>query len=325
MNLLVTGGAGYIGSICVEKLVGLNYQVVVVDNLKVGYRAAVNHEAIFYEGNFGDRNLLEKIFRTHNIEVVLHFAADTKVNDSMINPAQFFHNNLVNGITLIDVMLKFDCRRIIFSSTAAIFGEPLYVPIDEKHSLSPINPYGESKLMFEKILDWYHKAYGLKYNSLRYFNAAGASELLGNANPDVSLLIPVIIKVLLCKHKKLKIFGNDYPTKDGTCIRDYIHVLDLAQAHILALEQLEVNPNSKYNLGNGKGFSNLEVVKTLETVTGEKIPYEFAARRLGDPSVIVASSDLAKQELGWNPQYSNLEQIVDSAWKWHKTHHNGYN
>jgi len=324
MILLVTGGAGYIGSICVEELLLQGHKVIVIDNLQEGHREAVSPEAIFYEGDFGDRSLLKIIFQKHPIDAVIHFAADTRVESSMTDPSQFFNNNVVNGITLLDAMRKFGCKRIIFSSSAAVYGEPHYNPVDENHPKLPVNPYGESKLMFEKILNWYHKAYDFKFNALRYFNAAGAGKTLGDAKQNVSLLIPVVIQVLLGQREKLQIFGNDYQTKDGTCIRDYIHVLDLAKAHIHALENLDKHPNGKYNLGNGQGFSNLEVVKTVELVSGRKVPFEFSPRRPGDPETLVASSDLAHQELGWKPKYAKLEQIVGSAWEWHKNHPRGY-
>ena len=324
MELLVTGGAGYIGSVCVEELLLQGHKVIVIDNLQEGHREAVFPEAIFYEGDFGDRSFLEMIFQKHPIDAVIHFAADTRVESSMTDPSQFFNNNVVNGITLLNVMRKFGCDRMIFSSSAATFGEPQYNPIDEKHPQMPVNPYGESKLMFEKILDWYHIAYGLKFNALRYFNAAGASKRRGDAKRTVTLLIPVTIQVLLGQREKLYIFGNDYETKDGACIRDYIHVSDLVQAHIQVLENLDKHPDGKYNLGNGQGFSNLEVVKTVELVSGRKVPFEFAPRRPGDPAVLIASSDLAKQELNWKPKYAKLEQIVGSAWEWHRKHPNGY-
>ncbi|MBU4344101.1 MAG: UDP-glucose 4-epimerase GalE [Proteobacteria bacterium] len=324
MALLVTGGAGYIGSICVEEFLLQGHKVVVIDNLQEGHREAVLPEAVFYEGDFGDRSLLRTIFQKHSIDAVIHFAADTRVESSMTDPGQFFNNNVVNGITLLNAMREADCDRIIFSSSAATFGEPQYIPVDEKHPQLPINPYGESKLMFEKILDWYHSAYGLKFNALRYFNAAGASKRFGDAKCHVTLLIPVTIQVLLAQREKLQIFGNDYTTKDGTCIRDYIHVLDLVQAHVQALENLDKHPNGKYNLGNGQGFSNLEVVKTVELVTGRKVTYEFAPRRPGDPAVLIASSDLARQELHWKPKYAKLKDIVASAWEWHRKHPNGY-
>lgn len=324
MRLLVTGGAGYIGSICVELLLNEGHEVVVVDNLQEGHKEAVIDGAVFYEGDFGRRDLLQEIFQAHEIDGVIHFAAETTIAFSMTDPGLYFHNNLVNGITLLDLMREFDCKRMIFSSTAATFGEPQYTPIDEKHPQKPINAYGESKLMFEKVLDWYHQAYGLEFNSFRYFNAAGASERLGEAHRHESHLIPVIIQVILGQRENMRIFGNDYPTKDGTCIRDYVHVIDLAEAHIKALENIDRHPNEKYNLGNGQGFSNLEVLRTVESVTREKVPFDFAPRRPGDPAVLVASSHLARQDIGWNPRFQDLETIVASAWEWHKAHPNGY-
>ena len=246
----------------------------------------------------------------------------------MTNASIYFNNNVVNSMNLLDTMRKFNCKRIIFSSTAATFGEPQYTPIDESHPQKPINAYGESKLMFEKILNWYNRAYGLKYNTFRYFNAAGAPERLGEAPRHESHLIPMVIRSIINKNQEkaqLKIFGNDYPTKDGTCVRDYIHVIDLARAHILALENLNHHPTGMYNLGNGNGFTNLEVVKMVEKVSGEKVNFKFAPRRIGDPAVLIATSELAKKELGWKPKYNKLESIVKSAWDWHLKFPNCYN
>lgn len=324
MTLLVTGGAGYIGSVCVEVLTGHGYDVAVVDNLQEGHREAVPEGIPFYEGNYGDRDLLNRIFGECAIDGVLHFAADTKVEESMADPGKYFRNNVLHGIALLDAMRAHDCSRIIFSSTAATFGEPCYVPVDEGHPQVPVNPYGESKLMYERILEWYHRAHGIKYSALRYFNAAGASGRLGDAHRKITLLIPVVAQVLLGQRKTLSIFGNDYPTEDGTCVRDYIHVIDLAEAHVLALEKLDENPHSCYNLGNGKGFSNLQVVRTMEEVTGMKVPWEFAGRRAGDPAVLIASSERARKELDWNPRYNSLKAIVSSAWEWHRRHPEGY-
>jgi len=324
MFILVTGGAGYIGSICVEQLIEKSHNVIVVDNLKEGHEEAIHSEAIFYKEGFGNYSIIKKIFNSHKIDAVMHFAAETTIEISMTDPAIYFKNNLINSINLLEIMREFSCKKMIFSSTAAIFGEPNYTPIDENHPQKPINAYGESKLMFEKVLDWYHKAYGLQFNIFRYFNAAGATERLGEDHRHESHLIPIIFQVVLGQKNKLQIFGGDYPTKDGTCIRDYIHVIDLAQAHILALENLECHPNGKYNLGNGKGFSNLEALKMVEKVTGKTVPFEIAPRRLGDPAVLLASSELAKNDLGWKPYYYELESIIFSAWKWHRTHPEGY-
>lgn len=330
IRVLVTGGAGYIGSVCVEELHNQGYSVVVVDNLKEGHREALIPEAVFYEGNFGDRALLSDIFGGHKIDAVIHFAAETTVEFSMTDPQLYFVNNLVQSIHLLEAMKKYGCRDIIFSSTAATFGEPEYIPIDEKHVQKPINAYGESKLMFEKVLDWYHFAYGLRFNVFRYFNAAGASARLGEDHAKETHLIPIILKAAHnVKTRKsfgrsFKVFGNDYPTIDGTCVRDYIHVVDLAKAHILSLKNLDTYPNAKYNLGNGEGFSILQVIEVAKKVTGVDIPYEFAGRRAGDPATLVASSEKIRQETGWAPLYPDLESIIKTAWDWHEKHPGGY-
>jgi UDP-glucose 4-epimerase len=324
LKLLVTGGAGYIGSICVEQLLKMENKVVVIDNLQEGNRDAAAPDAEFIKGDYGDKKLLIKVFDEFKIEAVIHFAAETTIKESMTDPSLYFHNNLINGINLLDVMKEFACKKIIFSSTAAIFGEPEYTPIAENHPTNPINSYGESKLLFERVLDWYKRAYGLKFNTFRYFNAAGASEKYGECHRNESHLIPLLIKVALGQLEDFKLFGNDYPTKDRTCVRDYIHVIDIASAHILALDNLEKHPQGKYNLGNGEGFTNLEVLKMVESVSGEKIKYEFGPRRYGDPSTLIASAKKARQELGWRPKYPGLEDIVRSAWDWHKKYPRGY-
>ena len=324
MTILVTGGAGYIGSICVEELLRQDHEVIVIDNLQEGHREAVCPQATLYEGDIGDRFLLDNLFHDFHIETVMHFAAEATVEFSMKDPQLFFKTNVAKGLVLLDVMKENGCNKMIFSSTAALFGNPEYVPIDEKHPEQPINAYGESKLMYERILEWYHSAYGLQYNSFRYFNAAGASEALGEAHKKESHLIPIILSAALGQREKLYLFGSDYPTKDGTCVRDYLHVIDIAQAHILGLDNLEKRPKAKYNLGNGVGFTNLEVLKTSEKVSGKIIPFEFTERRMGDPDRLVASSDLAKEELGWKPQFDNLESIIRSAWEWHSKHPDGY-
>jgi UDP-glucose 4-epimerase len=324
MELLVSGGAGYIGSVCVEELIRKNYRVIVIDDLREGHRIAVSPEADFYEGDFGNRELLETIFRNHNIEAVIHFAAETTVEISMRDPHLYFQNNVVNGLVLLDVMKKYHCRKIIFSSTAAIFGSPEYIPIDEKHPKAPINAYGESKAMFEKILDWYHMSYGFQFNAFRYFNAAGATIRYGEAHKHETHLIPMIIEAALGKRENIYIFGSDYETKDGTCVRDYLHVVDIAQAHILGLKNLNDRPAAKYNLGNGSGFTNLEVLNAVEKISGRKVPHEFADRRSGDPDKLIALPELAKAELGWNPKYKSLESIIGSALEWHEKHPYGY-
>jgi UDP-glucose 4-epimerase len=324
MAILITGGAGYIGSICVEELLKQDFEVVVIDYLQEGHREAVSPKATLFVGDIGDRFLLDRLFHDFQIGTVMHFAAEATVEFSMIHPQIFFETNVAKGLVLLDVMKENGCNRMIFSSTAALFGNPEYTPIDEKHPEMPINAYGESKLMYEKILDWYHSAYGLQYNSFRYFNAAGASKALGEAHKKESHLIPIILSTALSQREKLYIFGSDYATKDGTCVRDYLHVIDIAQAHILGLHNLEKRPKAKYNLGNGAGFTNLEVLKASEKVSGKTIPFEFTDRRVGDPDCLVASSNLAKKELGWNPRYDTLEDIIRTAWEWHSKYPNGY-
>lgn len=324
MKLLVTGGGGYIASIVSELLLQQDHEVVTVDNFQEGNRKAILPPVKLYEGDFGNPDLLAKIFSENEIEAVLHFAAETTIEFSMTDPKKYFHNNLINSITLLDQMLEFGCKDIIFSSTAATFGEPEYVPIDEQHPQNPINAYGESKLMFEKVLQWYQSAYGIRYNLFRYFNVAGASEKLGEAHKNESHLIPMIIQAVSGQRNSFKLFGTDYPTKDGTCVRDYIHVEDLALAHILSLKNLAKCPNGDYNLGNGHGFTVKEIVETVQEITGVKINVIETNRRPGDPAVLVASNEKAKKELGWKPKYPSIESIVASAWNWHKRHPNGY-
>lgn len=339
MRVLVTGGAGYIGSVVSSELINRGHEVIVVDNLQEGNEAAVPPEAIFYQNDFGSDYVLGRIFADHAVDAVFHLAAETTIETSMTDPGRYFENNMVKGVGLLNQMLSHGVKKIIFSSTAAVFGEPEYVPIDEGHPKAPINAYGESKLMFERILVWYSKAYGLMANGFRYFNAAGATASVGEAHRHESHLIPTILKTVLQLNThntrshdlrienpspKLKVFGGDYPTKDGSCVRDYVHVEDIAQAHILALENVEKNPIAFYNLGNNSGFTNFEVIKSAERVTGKKIPYEIAPRRAGDPATLVASSALAKKELGWSPKFQSLDAIVETAWKWMLKHPSGY-
>lgn len=321
--ILVTGGAGYIGSVCVEQLLTQGEEVVVIDNLVEGNREAVLPEAVFVEGDFGDREVLKDIFANYSVDAVVHFAAHASVPLSMADPAGFYQNNITNGINLLDVMIEHDCKRMIFSSSAAVFGEPQYIPIDEKHPQNPINPYGETKLAFEKILYWYHKAYGFRVNSFRYFNASGASEKLGEAHKHESHLIPLAIGSATGKRKKLEVYGNDYDTKDGTCVRDYVHVIDIADAHISSIGNLDRNPYALYNLGCGSGYTVDEVIRTIQNVSGLNVPFEYVGRRAGDPAALVASHNLAEKELGWKPSY-NIEQIVESAWNWCEAHPEGY-
>lgn len=324
MQALVTGGAGYIGSICVEQLLAQDKKVVVIDNLMEGNRGAVLPEAVFVLGDFGDKTVLKKIFSQYSIDVVIHFAALASVPLSMADPASFYQNNIINGIHLLDTMIQYNCMKMIFSSSASVFGEPKYTPIDESHPTNPINPYGETKLAFEKILFWYHQAYGLQVNSFRYFNASGASERLGEAHKHESHLIPLAIQAATGKRELLEVYGNDYNTKDGTCVRDYVHAIDIADAHILAIDNLDSCQFAAYNLGCGVGYTVNEVINAVRDISGFKIPFQYVTRRVGDPAVLVASYRLAERDLSWKPSY-NLERIVESAWIWHEKHPDGYN
>lgn len=320
MSVLVCGGAGYIGSHMVLELVKKNYNVVVIDNLSNGHKQSVSKHAKFYEGDIRDNLLLDKIIRTEKIESVIHFAAFSLVGESMIDPAKYYDNNVLATFSLLNSMCRNGINKIIFSSTAAVYGEPDSIPITEQNSVCPINPYGETKIAIEKMLHWFDNAYGIKSVALRYFNVAGADEsgLIGEMHNPETHLIPIILKSIH-DSKKIKVFGNDYPTKDGTCIRDYIHVTDLAIAHILALETLSKTMESKiYNLGNNKGFSIMEIIKTVELVTGKKINYEIAPRRIGDPAVLISSSEKIKNELHWQPEFFTPEKIIATAWNWHK-------
>ena len=326
MKILVTGGAGYIGSHTVVELLDMGYEVVTYDNLQKGHKQAVLGGS-FVEGDLLDKDKLEQTFKKYDIDSVVHFAADSLVEESVKNPAKYFKNNLWASICLIDTMLKLKINKIVFSSTAAVYGEPESIPIEETNPTIPTNPYGASKLMFEKVIDWYDRAYGLKYISLRYFNAAGAhhSNKIGEDHNPESHLIPIIIQAALNQRADVKVFGTDYDTQDGTCVRDYIHVSDLAMAHILALKKLEEGKKSSiYNLGNGKGFSVKEIIEVAREVTGCKIEETPAPRRSGDPAVLIASSEKIKKELEWNPKYNDIHTIINTAWKWHKTYPDGF-
>ena len=323
MNVLVTGGAGYVGSIITEELLKEGHRIIVLDNLQQGHRDAVPLGVEFMLADICDKETLEEVFRRFKVDAVMHMAAETVVEYSLTDPRRYFQNNVVGGINLLDTMLKHNVRKLIFSSSAAVYGDPQSSPIEEEHPKNPINAYGESKLMFEHILDWYGKAYGLKHICLRYFNAAGASENLGEGHHPETHLIPNVLKAAL-DGNPVPVFGTDYPTKDGSCIRDYVHVIDIARAHILALEKLEGLSGRVYNLGNAKGYSVIEVIEAARRVTGVNIPVKPCPRRPGDPAVLVASSNRAKEELGWKPKFSNLEAIIESAWKWIRRHPNGY-
>lgn len=318
MNILVTGVAGFIGSVVTELLLGDGHKVIGIDNFQEGKSTSVNKDILFYEGDYGDRELLNKIFSNYEINCIFHFAAETTIEFSISNPSIYFKNNVVNGINLLEEMLRFDIKKIIFSSSAAIYGEPKYIPIDENHQKVPVNAYGESKLMFENILDWYHKAYGIKFNLFRYFNAGGATNETGENRKNETHLLPLIFKSLLCNDNTLKVYGQNYSTVDGTCVRDYVHVIDIAQAHILGLGNLTMVPNGKYNLGSGIGYSILEIIKVVEKVTEKKIKWKYEKNRTGDPAILVASNDLAVNELGWEPKNSSIEKIVEASYTWFK-------
>jgi len=329
MNVLVTGGAGYIGSVVVEQLIAHGHRAVVYDNLSKGHRAAVSPDAVFVEGDLADRVKLIQSFKEHQVEAVIHMAAFSLVSESVPHPHRYFANNVVNGHSLLDAILETGVKKIVFSSTAATYGAPETMPITEETPHNPTNPYGESKLAFEKMLRWYDEAYQLRSVSLRYFNAAGASQRFGEDHDPETHLIPNVLRVAAGKASHLDVFGEDYPTPDGSCVRDYIHVIDLADAHVLALNVLahrsEVyNPSGVYNLGYGSGYSVAEVVEMARQVTGRRIPTEAAPRRAGDPPVLIASSDKIRRDLGWNPRHSELDRIIESAWRWHLAHPNGY-
>ena len=323
MNILVTGGAGYIGSVATEELVKAGHQVVVYDSLLYGHRGAVHPRAIFEQGDLADKARLAEVFDGHTIDAVMHFAAHSVVPFSMRDPLPFVRDNVGNAINLLEVMASHDVKRFILSSTANVYGEPERVPIQEDDRLAPSSPYGESKLMIERMLHWCEVRYGLRYATLRYFNAAGASEQYGEDHEPETHLIPLVLKVALGLKDHLDIYGDDYSTRDGTCVRDYIHVVDLAQAHVLALDALDES-SRVYNLGNGQGFTVQEVIATVREVTGHPIPARITPRRPGDPATLVASSSKIRRELGWEPRSPDVADIIDSAWRWTRTHPNGY-
>ena len=326
MAILVCGGAGYIGSHMVAELIEKGEEVIIVDNFQKGHRDAVVGRKV-YEGDLRDREFLDKVFSENNIEAVIDFAADSLVGESVTEPLKYFNNNVGGTITLLEAMRDHKVKYIVFSSTAATYGEPESIPIQEGDRTVPTNPYGESKLMVEKVLKWASNAYGIKYTALRYFNAAGAHPdgTIGEDHRPESHLIPLIIQTALGQREKIMIFGDDYDTADGTCIRDYIHVMDLADAHLLALNRMRKGGDSAvFNLGNGKGFSVKEVIEATRKVTGREIKEEIAPRRAGDPAVLVASSQKAIEELNWKPKYNSLETIIETAWKWHLSHPKGY-
>ena len=322
VKVFVTGGAGYIGSICVEQLLNSGHDVVVFDNLSEGHKQAVDKRARFIEGCLSDRETIINSVVSNQSQIIMHFAANALVGESMNNPSKYFRNNVAYGINLLDAAIEAKVQKFVFSSTCATYGIPNVIPMTEDLPLNPINPYGESKVIFEKLLQWYHKLHGLEFVALRYFNAAGASENFGEHHRIETHLIPNVLKVALGQSNQCKIFGTDYPTPDGTCIRDYIHIIDLAQAHMLAMEK---EKNGFFNLGNGEGYSVRQVIDTCEQISGKKIAAVEESRRSGDPPRLIASAHKAFKELNWKPKFGSLEKIIESAWNWHKRNPNGYN
>lgn len=327
MNVLVCGGAGYIGSHTVYELIERGHSVVVVDSLIKGHKAAVHNDAKFYLGDIRDEEFMDKVFKENNIDAVIDFAAFSLVGESVNEPFKYYENNVYGTLKLLEAMERAGVKKIVFSSTAATYGEPENDIIVESDKTNPTNPYGETKLTVEKMLKWADNAYGIKFVALRYFNAAGAhiSGKIGEDHSPETHLIPIILQTALGQREKMFIFGDDYDTPDGTCVRDYIHVTDLADAHIKALEKLfKTNESGIYNLGNGKGFSVKEVIEKAKKVTGKDFKVEIEARRNGDPSTLIASSEKAIKELGWKPKFNTLDKIIETAWNWHKDHKNGY-
>lgn len=327
MAILVCGGAGYIGSHTVSELLDRNEEVIVVDNLQTGHQEAILEGTVFYQGDLRDEKFLQEVFAHNEIEAVIHFAADSLVGESVVEPLKYYDNNVNGALALLKVMKQYNVKKIVFSSTAATYGEAKNFPIQEGDPTVPTNPYGETKLAIEKMLKWSENAYGIRYVVLRYFNVAGAQMegKLGEDHSPETHLIPIILDVALGKRESISIFGNDYDTGDGTCIRDYIHVTDLAAAHLLAVDKLHRDETSgTYNLGNGNGFSVKEVIDAARKVTGHAIPATVVSRRAGDPARLVASAEKAKQELGWQPKYPSLETIIKSAWDWFQKNPNGY-
>lgn len=324
MKILVTGAAGYIGSVVTEYLVDQDYTVLALDNLQAGHRAAVHPDAAFVHGELLDRPWLFSLLREHRVEAVVHLAAEALVGESVHHPDKFFRANVTAGLNLLDAMVSSGVKGLVFSSTAAVYGEPNHIPISEDARCAPINSYGESKLAFERILPWYHAAYDLRYICLRYFNACGATERYGEHHVPETHLIPILVDVALGWREEFHLYGTDYDTPDGTCIRDYIHVADIARAHVLALDILDEAKARVYNLANGSGYSNREAIEAVKKVTGKDIKVVPAARRPGDPARLVATSDLVRRELDWEPLFPELTAMVETAWAWRLKHPRGY-
>ena len=326
MNVLVIGGAGYIGSITAKCMVDDGHRISVLDNLSSGHRHAIPINATFYCGDYGDESFLEDVFAERRFDAVMHFGAISLVGESVVNPALYFENNVAKGVILLNSMVKHKIRHLVFSSSAAVYGEPEQQPITESAKLEPTSPYGETKLAFERALKWYSQAYDLNYCSLRYFNAAGAVGDLGEDHACESHLIPLVLQVALGKKDSISIYGDDYATADGTCVRDYIHVKDLANAHIVSLEQM-INGNIKneiFNLGTNNGFSVLQIIESARRVTGHAIPVNISARRAGDPAVLIASNEKCKQMLKFEPLLGDIDKIIADAWTWHQKFPTGY-
>lgn len=323
MKILVTGGAGYIGSVTVEQLIQRRHEVVVLDSLLQGHRAAVHPDAVFVEADLADRPAVDAVLAEHRPEAVMHFASRTLVGESVEKPFLYLGENVRNGLNLLESMVAHGVPRFILSSTANLFDDPQTIPITEDERLVPGSPYGESKFILERILHWLDRTSGLRYAALRYFNASGATAERGEDHDPETHLIPVVLQVALGQRDRVTVFGEDYPTRDGTCVRDYIHVVDLAEAHILALKSLD-RGSRVYNLGSGTGFSVKEIIETARQVTGHPIPADVGPRRPGDPAELVAGSERIRRELGWEPRYPDVKDIIRSAWQWHSQHPNGY-
>ena len=324
MRILVTGGAGYIGSVVSEELLRDGHDVVVYDNLYKGHLGAVVEGVPFIQADLLEGNILRNALKNYQIEAVIHLAADSLVGESVHNPSKYFHNNFVASLELLDAMKECEIKKIVFSSTAAVYGEPQKQPIEETDPTNPTNPYGETKLAFERALHWYEHAYSIRYASLRYFNAAGASLRRGESHEPETHLIPIVLQAALRKRNAVEVYGEDYPTRDGTCVRDYIHVVDLARAHVLALGILD-GRSEIYNLGcGGEGYTVREVIETAREVTALEIPVQIGPRRPGDPAVLIASSEKIKRDLNWSPATQNLHEIIGSAWNWMIEHPSGY-
>lgn len=325
MKILVTGGAGYIGSVAVEQLIKDGAEVIVFDNLYQGHLDAVHPDAIFIQGDLADKSAIEAAIGQHKPDGIMHFASYTLVGESVQKPFLYLRDNIVNGLNLLESAVQHGVKAFILSSTANLFDDPEQIPIAETERIVPGSPYGESKHILERYLHWMDKLYGMKYACLRYFNACGATEIRGEDHDPETHLIPLVLEVALGQRDKIVIFGDDYDTPDGSCVRDYVHVVDLAQAHILAMKTLLAGGESrKYNLGNGRGYSNLEVVQTAREVTGHPIPSEIGPRRAGDPAILIASSEGINHDLGWKPHYPQLKTIIETAWNWHLAHPGGY-